>query len=57
MKKYIPIHLESVCHGHAVERYEFLDGIYPETFDVCLECRRICDVRRKKYEKEGETWE
>ena len=52
MKKYIPIYLESVCHGHAVERYEFADGIYPEAFDVCLECGRICDVRWKKHEKE-----
>ena len=47
MKKYIPIHLESICHGSPVERYEFDDGIYPEKFDVCLECGRICEVKRK----------
>ena len=53
MKKYVPIHLESICHGHAVERYEFPDGIYPETFDVCLDCGWICEVRHKK--REGEA--
>lgn len=47
MKKYIPIHLESKCHGSVVERYEFDDGIYPESFDVCLKCLLICDVKRK----------
>jgi len=45
MKKYIVTHVESKCHGSAVERYEFDDGIWPEKFDVCLKCGRICEVR------------